>query len=152
MEVLKNYPSPESIAIVLTDQAAIFQNDRQRHKPKSPYWQDTCELKPILQLYFQSRFPGVPCEWILLDPTSDDQSLDNWNAVLNLVREKCRNLTIVGKEVKVTSRESVYVSHQASTPAVSSAIQFVSLALFSGRVKFLFSNEYNSALKFCRKL
>ncbi|WP_223278170.1 hypothetical protein [Nostoc sp. 'Peltigera membranacea cyanobiont' 232] len=39
------------------------------------------------------------------------------------------------------SLKPVYVSHQAGTPAISSAVQFVSLGRFQ-KVKFLVSNEY----------
>jgi hypothetical protein len=139
-EALKEHPAPEAIAVLLTDQSTIFQSDRQR-KPNSPYWQDTCELKPILQTYFAEKFPGVRCEFISLTPGSNSESLDNWNAVLDLVRGKFRNLTIADQPIQVNPRETVYVSHQAGTPAISSAVQFCSLATFRDNVQFLVSQE-----------
>jgi hypothetical protein len=140
VEELNSHPSPDAIAILLTDQSVIFQ-DNQKRKEKSPYWQDTCGLKPILKAYFDKNFPEVPCEFITLIPESQEQSLDNWNAVLELVRREFQDLTIQGVPVKVGLEERVYVSHQAGTPALSSAVQFVSLATFRESVQFLVSNE-----------
>ncbi len=145
VQALNNYPAPEAIAVLLTDQSAIF-GDRQRSTLKSPYWQDTCELKPILQKYFAEKFPGALCEFISLIPNSDAESLDNWNAVLDLVRGQFHNLTIADQPIHVNPEENVYVSHQAGTPAISSAVQFCSLAKFGDRVKFLVSNEQNKTL------
>ncbi len=143
VQALNNYPAPEAIAVFLTDQSTIFESDRQRSTLKSPYWQDTCELELILQTYFAEKFPGAPCKFIPLIPKSEAESLDNWNAVLDLVRGEFRNLTIADQPIQVNSGENVYVSHQAGTPAISSAVQFCSLAKFGDRVKFLVSNEYN---------
>jgi hypothetical protein len=145
VQALANYPTPEAIAILLTDQLTIFENDRQR-KPNSPYWQDTCELQPILQKYCAEKFPDAPCEFIPLTPKSEAESLDNWNAILNLVRDKFRNLKIADQPIQVNPDENVYVSHQAGTPAISSAVQFCSLAKFGDRVQFLVSNENNLEL------
>ncbi|MGI0493608.1 hypothetical protein ACN4EG_17650 [Alkalinema pantanalense CENA528] len=142
VQELQNSPAPEAIVVLLTDQSKIFEREQQR-KPNSPYWQDTCELEPILQCYFAEKFPGVSCEFIPLIPQSKTESLDNWNAVLDLVRKKFRNLTIDEKPIQINPGEIVYVSHQAGTPAISSAVQFCSLAKFGDRVKFLVSNEYN---------
>lgn len=137
---LKEYPTPEAIAVLLTDQSTIFESNRQR-KLKSPYWQDTCELKPILQKYFAQEFPDALCEFIPLIPDSKDESLDNWNSVLDLVRGAFRNLTIADEPIQVNPGETVYVSHQAGTPAISSAVQFCSLAQFRDSVQFLVSQE-----------
>ncbi len=142
-QALQDYPAPEAIAVFLTDQSTIFARDRQRSTLKSPYWQDTCELEPILQKYFAEKFPGALCKFISLIPNSDAESLDNWNAVLDLVRGQFHNLTIADQPIHVNPSENVYVSHQAGTPAISSAVQFCSLAKFGDRVKFLVSNEYN---------
>jgi len=144
MQLLKDYPAPQVIIVLLTDQSTVF-GDRQR-KLNSPYWQDTWELKPILQSYFAEKFPDVACEFIPLIPKSKSESLDNWNAVLDLVRGNFCNLTIAGQPIQVNLDENVYVSHQAGTPAISSAVQFCSLAKFGDRVKFLVSNEYTSTL------
>lgn len=142
VQVLQDSPVLEAIVVLLTDQSIIFESERQR-KPNSPYWQDTCELQPILQNYFANSFPGAVCDFILLTPNSEAESLDNWNAVLDLVRGKFRNLKIADQPVQVHPEEIVYVSHQAGTPAISSAAQFCSLAQFGDRVKFLVSNEYD---------
>ena len=50
-------------------------------------------------------------------------------------------------DIECKQREAVYVSHQAGTPALSSAVQFVTLTQFGSRVRFLVSNEFedNSA-------
>jgi len=143
---LAHYPLPGTIAILLTDQSAIFEFDRQRSKPKSPYWQDTYELKSILETYFQQTFPSVPCEYLTLDPTASELGLDHWDFALNLVEAKFKTLNIAGNEIALKPHESVYVSHQAGTPAISSAVQFVSLATFGDRVKFLVSNEQDKTL------
>lgn len=144
----KQYPAPEAIAVLLTDQLAIF-DEHQRSKPQSPYWQDTCELKSILQRYFKDRFPKIPSEFvkfIQLEPTTQEQSLDNWNAVLELVRGKLHTLKIADQPIQINPGEIVYVSHQAGTPAISSAVQFCGLAKFGDRVKFLVSNEQDKTL------
>jgi hypothetical protein len=145
VQALADYPAPEAIAILLTDQSTILPSGRQRQS-KSPYWQDTRELKPILQRYFTDRFPGVPWEFVFLKPESQAESLDNWNAVLELVRNQFRTLKIEAKAIQIAPDEFVYVSHQAGTPAISSAVQFCSLAQFGDRVKFLVSSEQDKTL------
>lgn len=142
VEALKQCPAPEAIAVLLTDQSAIFQDDHQRRKPKSPYWQDTYELESILQCYFEGNFPDIPCTWITLDPTSEDQRLDNWDQVLQLVQTKFS----VNFPEELPKEAIVYVSHQAGTPAISSAVQFSSLAKFGDRVRFLVSSEQATQL------
>lgn len=146
LEKLAHYPAPEAIAILLTNQSAIFEFDRQRRKPNCPYWQDTCELEPILESYFQKNFPSLSCNWLILDPPSSEPGLDHWDFALNLVRRKFKTFDIVGKKSQVEPYETVYVSHQAGTPAISSAVQFVSLSTFGDRVKFLVSNEQDKTL------
>jgi hypothetical protein len=143
---LQDLPEPDAIALLLTDQSEIFQDGNTRRKPKCPYWQDTCNLKPILTRYFEEKFSKAKLGWIILAPTSANSGLDNWDSVLNLVSHELHHLKIDGKEIQVRSNEKVYVSHQASTPAISSALQFTSLARFGDRVKFLVSNEYNPSL------
>ncbi|MEG3939818.1 hypothetical protein QT995_16870 [Microcoleus sp. S36b_A3] len=135
--------SPDAIAVLLTDQSEIFQDKNTRGKQKCAYWQDTCKLEPILQRYFQDKFPQAKYKPIFLAPTSSDKGLDDWNYVLDLVREKLRAIEFDGEEIKNEEIETVYVSHQAGTPAISSAVQFVSLARFRNNVEFLVSNEYN---------
>jgi hypothetical protein len=125
------------IILLLTDQSQIF-DESQREDLKCPYWQDTCELQPIFERYFQTHFPRTELVTIQLAPESGASGLDDWNAVLDLVRSQLK------QEISVNPT-TVYVSHQAGTPAISSAVQFCSLAQFGDRVKFLVSNEYNQA-------
>ena len=73
---------------------------------------------------------------LLLKPSAKTEGLDNWNEVLKLVQKQISSLEL--------EPETVYVSHQAGTPATSSAVQFASLAKFGDRVRFLVSNEYQS--------
>lgn len=137
------HSSPDAIAVLLTDQSKIFQDDNKRRKPKCPYWQDTCKLEPILKRYFQDKFPQAKYEPIFLSPTSSDKGLDDWNYVLDLVRKQLDSLKFDGEEIKNEEIKTVYVSHQAGTPAISSAVQFASLARFRNNVEFLVSNEYD---------
>jgi len=137
VEKLKTNGIPDAIAFILTDQSQIFQDDTQRRQPKSPYWQDTCELKLILESYFQQQFPGVELIPLQLSPPVKP-GLDDWDRVLDLVQNEFAKIKL--------EPDIVYVSHQASTPAISSAVQFESLTLFGQRVKFLISNEQDSDL------
>lgn len=122
----------DQIVVLLTDQSEIFEEERQ--EKRCPFWQDTCELYPILERYFCQQFPEAEVMPLLLKPNEQDQGLDDWDAVLALVRGTFDCLDI--------EPTMVYVSHQAGTPAISSAVQFASLAKFGDRVKFLVSNEY----------
>jgi hypothetical protein len=140
VQTLEDCTPPEAIAVLLTDQSAIFQDERQRRKLKSPYWQDTCELKPILQGYLEDKFPGIPCKWINLVSVLEDQRLDDWDKVLQLVQAKFSEYF----QKELPKNSTVYVSHQASTPAISSAVQFVSLSRFGDRVRFLVSSEQDT--------
>lgn len=134
----------DKIIVLLTDQSQIFADYPTQRKPACPYWQDTRQLQPIVARYFQTenKFPQTPCEWIYLAPQSSDQGLAEWDCVLDLVRNELDSLPFTANPNQATS-QTVYVSHQASTPAISSAVQFMSLARFGKRVQFLVSNEYN---------
>lgn len=124
---------PERIIILLTDQSEIFKQ-KQIIYEKCPYWQDTCTLKPLLKSYLQKKF-DCQLEFLDLAPINpDNKGIDNWNETLSLVEEKFR-------ELDSNPLKTVYVSHQAGTPAISSAVQFVSLGKFKN-VNFLVSNEY----------
>ena len=142
VEELRESP-PDAIALLLTDQSEIFKHNSTTRKPKCAYWQDTCKLEPILKRYFQDKFPEAKYKPIFLSPTSGDKGLDDWNYVLELVRENLRTIEFDGKEIKNEEIKTVYVSHQAGTPAISSAVQFVCLARFRTNVEFLVSNEQN---------
>ncbi|NJR22745.1 MAG: hypothetical protein HC786_11555 [Richelia sp. CSU_2_1] len=123
------------IYILVTDQTEKYNEERE--DIRCPYWQDTCELQPIFERYFkeQEEFRDVKLIPIYLSPEKNKPGLDDWNSVLEIVR------TAFSEEIKVEP-DTVYVSHQAGTPAISSAVQFMSLARFGKKVKFLVSNEY----------
>ncbi|MEH2334960.1 hypothetical protein [Nostoc sp.] len=123
---------PERIIILLTDQSEIFNQDQIIYE-KCPYWQDTCTLRPLLEWYLQKKF-NCQLEFLHLTPKNAHQGIDNWNETLSLVEEAFCKLDS-------NPLKRVYVSHQAGTPAISSAVQFVSLGRFQ-KVKFLVSNEY----------
>ncbi|MFM6398750.1 MAG: hypothetical protein ACKPFF_18900, partial [Planktothrix sp.] len=91
-------------------------------------------LEPILRYYFNQKFPKAKLIPIILKPEEPRKGLDHWDSTLKLVQNVVYNLE--------TDR-AIYVSHQAGTPAISSALQFVSLARFGKAVKFLVSNEYD---------
>ncbi|PHJ63063.1 hypothetical protein VF14_06480 [Nostoc linckia z18] len=122
---------PQKIIILLTDQSKIFDPDQILYE-KCPYWQDTCTLRPLLEWYFKDK---SQLEFLYLTPNNPDKKgIDNWNETLSLVEKTLPQLD--NNELT-----TVYVSHQAGTPAISSAVQFVSLGRFKN-VKFLVSNEY----------
>lgn len=121
----------DEIIILLTDQATLFP-EWQRLNPKCPYWQDTVTLEPLLKKYFDDRLHIVP-KFRPLKPVSSE-GLDHWNATLKLVDLELKSLSI-------NSLETLYISHQAGTPAISSALQFVSLGKFSD-VQFIVSNQF----------
>ncbi|AFY30687.1 hypothetical protein [Calothrix sp. PCC 7507] len=129
-QYLENNTKPERIIILLTDQSQIF-NEEQKIYEKCPYWQDTCTLKPLLEWYFKAKFDYQP-EFLYLTPKNIGRGIDNWNETLALVEE-----TLFQDD----NHLKIYVSHQAGTPAISSAVQFVSLGRFKN-VQFLVSNEY----------
>ncbi|QOV22396.1 hypothetical protein [Anabaenopsis elenkinii] len=123
----------EKIIVLLTDQKAIFQEDQIIYE-KCPYWQDTYTLKPLLKWYLQKQF-ACEIEFLVLSPTNqNNKGVDNWNETLSLVKEQLYQLNY-------SLHKPVYISHQAGTPAISSAVQFISLGRFAN-VKFLISNEY----------
>ncbi|WP_177176287.1 hypothetical protein [Trichormus sp. NMC-1] len=124
----------DRIIVLLTDQSQIFSSEEQRLHQKSPYWKDTSTIKPLLQWYFQnSNFTCHP-EFEYLIPDQNSPGVDNWDATLSLVEAKLTDLNI-------DVNQEVYVSHQAGTPAISSAVQFVTIGRFK-KVQFLVSNEY----------
>ncbi len=123
----------DQIVLLLTDQCPIF-DESQRGDRRCPYWQDTCELRPVFERYFQQHFPNTEVVVKVLAPQENESGLDDWNFVLDLVRSSLKE--IVGEPT------TVYVSHQAGTPAISSAVQFCSLARFRKDVEFLVSSEY----------
>jgi len=134
-QAMKDYPHLHTIVVLLTDQSNIMANDKDKD---SPYWKDTCELEPILRHYFREKFPNTDVEVVILSPISAEKGLDNWDAVFDLVSQHFKTLSLPQAQ-----SDTVFVSHQAGTPALSAAVQFCSLAKFTDRVRFLVSNEYN---------
>lgn len=126
------------IILILTNQDKVF-NSNEISNAKCPYWQDTCKLEPIFKKYFQVRFPHFKgeIEYLQLQPNDFSEGLDNWDKCLNLVNDLFQI-----KIVNIDKKEKLLVSHQAGTPAISSAVQFASLARFEKKVEFLVSNEH----------
>lgn len=136
------------VIIILTDQDKIFPPNSQKRSKRSPYWQDTCENQSFYEEYFKRNdwFQDTELSFLTLKPelkpeqhqkgSDDEEGLDNWNSVLGLVE------TLIQTNISVESDEIIYLSHQAGTPAISSALQFISLSKFNQQVKFLVSNEY----------
>jgi len=125
---------PDKIVFMMSDQTELFKQDT--YSLKCPYWKDTCTLQPIFEVYFHQKFPKAKLIPIVLTPKESGKGLDNWDSTLNLVQNVVYNLE---------QDRSIYVSHQAGTPAISSALQFVSLARFGQAVKFLVSKEYEQS-------
>ncbi len=126
----------DQVIILISDQEDIFP-ESERETKRCPYWQDTYQLYPILESYLSKHFPDATVKPLIFKPKSSNLGLDNWDAVLELVQQEIASLKFE------TEPQNVYVSHQAGTPAISSAVQFCSLAKFGDRAKFLVSNEYN---------
>jgi hypothetical protein len=127
----------DKIYFIVTDQSNIFPPNK-RTKPDCPYWKDTVTLQTIFTKYLKEKFSDADIQSIVLEPKEKNQGLDHWNSTLNLVRDQLLTLT------KALAKEKViYVSHQAGTPAISSALQFVTLSNFGDKVKFLLGNEYD---------
>ncbi|CEJ47842.1 hypothetical protein [Umezakia ovalisporum] len=132
----KNNVKLDKVIILLTDQSQIFSNEEQRLNEKSPYWKDTCNLEPLLRWYFINSNFNCKLEFQTLSPDKINQGIDNWDATLSLVEAKLAELNL-----NIDGSQEVYVSHQAGTPATSSAVQFVTIGKFK-KVQFLVSNEY----------
>jgi hypothetical protein len=122
----------DKVILLLTDQEKIFQEEQKCYRI-SPYWQDTLTLEPIFERYFQQKFKLKPI-FLKLQPL-EGQGLDHWDKTYKLVEA-----TLQG--IEYNPLKPVYVSHQAGTPAISSAVQFVSLNKFNKKVKFILSNQY----------
>lgn len=129
--------NPDRIIVLLTDQEAIF-DICDRNTIDSPYWKDTCTLKPILEHYLRQEFEFAKIEFATLQPEAGNNGLDDWDATLTLVKA---GLAKWEENKWISKSDRVIVSHQAGTPAISSAVQFMSLSSFRGEVSFLLSNE-----------
>jgi hypothetical protein len=136
-KLLESSPTiPDRIFYILTDQSALFPD--YIYSENSPVWKDTCTLSPFFERYFQNKFPKAKVFPITLTPQTE-YGLDHWDSILTLVNQA------IGK-IPVNKSEITYVSHQAGTPAMSSALQFATLSKFGKKVKFLIGNEYQNSL------
>jgi hypothetical protein len=136
---------PDRIIVLLTNQEEIFSERNSadphydRSDPDCPFWKDTGKLEPILQRFFDENFGAGKAKFYPLEPKTIEEGLDNWDSTLRLVQEKF-------KQWEISKEDRVIVSHQASTPAISSAVQFTSLAKFGEKVDFLIVNERDLTL------
>ncbi|MDB9390205.1 hypothetical protein [Microcystis aeruginosa] len=130
IEKFQDQEFPDRVYIILTDQEKLFKTSDIKNS-SCPFWQDTCTLEPLFEWYFQTKLKLKP-DFITLQPSDKDKGLDHWDQVLTLVTEEL---------TKIQQDDVFYISHQASTPAISSAVQFVSIGYFSN-VKFLIVNRY----------
>lgn len=135
--------SIDRIVFILSDQS-IFSKP-ERSSQSHPYWQDTCELKGLLEKHVKRQLTESSANLHFQEPPltlkarSTAKGLDDWDEVLLLLQPQIFSL-------KFPEDSTIYVSHQAGTPAISSAVQFCSLAQFGDRVKFLVSSEYKPEL------
>lgn len=134
IQAFQDQEFPDQVYIILTDQEELFKTSDIKNS-SCPFWQDTCTLKPLFEWYFQTKLKLKP-DFITLQPSDKDKDkdkgLDHWDQVLTLVTEEL---------TKIQQDDVFYISHQASTPAISSAVQFVSIGYFSN-VNFLIVNRY----------
>lgn len=137
--------NPDHIIVLLTNQEKIFLEDSDDPQydrfEDSPYWRDTSRLEVIFRKYFDREFGEgrVQFTFPVLEPRTREEGLDNWDSTLDLVQKEF-------DKWQISKDDIVIVSHQASTPAISSAVQFVSLAKFGEKAIFLIGNEQDSTL------
>ena len=62
----------DRIVILMSDQENIF-SEAERETTRCPYWQDTCQLYPILEGYFQEHFSEATLIPLMLKPDSLEQ-------------------------------------------------------------------------------
>lgn len=132
--------TPDRIIVLLTNQEQIFLDNNidfqyDRSDPDCPYWKDTCRLEPILRRYFNESFGTNKAEFCILEPRVIREGLDHWDSTLRLVQRKFL-------EWRISEGDRIIISHQAGTPAISSAVQLTALLRFGKKVQFLVSNEF----------
>jgi hypothetical protein len=126
------------IILILTNQVNVF-SDQKKGSVLSPFWDDTCTLRLLLRTYLKAKYPKAKVTSLTLKPERSNDGLDDWDSVFRLVQSKFSKFC-------VPEDGTIYVSHQAGTPAISSAVQFASLARFGQRVKFLVSSAQDAKL------
>ena len=138
--------APSRVIVLLTDQSELFSTDKRRLR-NCPFWQDTCELRETIEYYFKKfeAKKGIHIEpqFAYIKP-HNGEGIDNWNEMLDAVSQTLDGID----ELKPgLTGETIYVSHQAGTPAISSAVQFATISKF-GNVQFLVSNQsYDGKIK-----
>jgi hypothetical protein len=132
---------PDRIIVLLTNQEKIFVERNSadprydRSDPDCPFWKDTGKLEPILQRFFDENFGVNKAKFYPLEPKTIQEGLDDWDSTLRLVQKEFERW-------EISKGDRVIVSHQAGTPAISSAVQLTALIKFSKKVQFLVSNEF----------
>lgn len=129
----KKQIAPERIIYLLTDQTHIFDVNTRESDKDCPYWQDTCGLEKIIHTFFKIQYPNAILECLVLIPAL--KGIDHWDSTLSLMMSKLPELELE------SNQDLIYVSHQAGTPAMSSALQFISLSKYGNLVHFLLSNH-----------
>jgi len=127
----------DKIVVILTDQSKIFVTEEQRLGDQSPYWQDTCTLRPLFEWYFKHKEFGCIPDFLCLSPDKSNLGIDHWEETLTLIEKQFQTELFQPED---NTEKTVYVSHQAGTPAISSAVQFAALGNFKD-VNFLVSNK-----------
>lgn len=131
---------PRRIIIFYTDQKNIFTEESKENN--SPFWYDTCYLQPLIEWFIKKKTQIEP-EFIPLNiepslseqSSNDNQGIDHWDLMLNKVTKLFKDIPDFG--------DTIYVSHQAGTPAISSAVQFTTISEFSrSQIQFLTLNRY----------
>ena len=138
-------PAPTHAIVLLTDQSELFSDD-DKLSQDCPFRQDTCELEEILTHYFQTleaeKKIQIQPYFATIKP-QNGKGIDNWNEMLdNVDRALEEGLQKLKSDVEIDlTEDKIYVSHQAGTPAISSAVQFLTISKF-GNVKFLVSDRF----------
>lgn len=130
----------DHVYVLLSDQSNIFKND-DLEDIYCPFWTDTCTLESLIRTYLMKELKLTEGQMTALTLKSQKEAedqfskgIDHWNEMLTVVE------TVLTDDLFTDSK--IYVSHQAGTPAVSSAVQFVSINHGGAKVKFLVSNQF----------
>ena len=133
---------PEKIIVLLTNQTNIYEKNGTYlddiENKSCPFWQDTSTLEPLFKSYFLEKMEIEPLFWYIEPKSEGKKGIDHWDEMLDRVKNIFKEKL---SELEFSPKELVYVSHQAGTPAISSAVQFLTIGQFE-RVKFLVSNKY----------
>ena len=132
----------QTIVPIFTDQSQVFNSESITQVPRdSPFWQDTSEIEFIICRYMQKKFQGANVKPLRLIAQAGERGVDHWDETLR----KLQN--IEWPQIFLEESGELYVSHQAGTPALSSAVQFVCLSKYEDTVNFLVSNQYSETVE-----